>query len=926
MLQNLKGTWKYDRQPYPNEGENLGTIDANGKVLNGPVGLYNSSTNLTGSGIVITGNRSRDGGGIAANGTVILGVAKDVYRFNSEIDITKKWVGADGEDVTIELMYKDNNGNTKRLRDMDTEQEYTIELDEGTGTDKPEDAVIYRTGAWKAKALIPAFIYEKDSNNNIVGDPIYLYKIKKSDGSYFNLTTTAGIKELHDYIGKNGSKDLTVEWNLFIKETVQSVDGETKYVVERTVKSSIGKTETKPVQLGSPVVGENGQLINGFDINFTTVTIQQEIENSLKSTNVELTKAQLGAKNIKVSGAEFALYKAKVASGNSDVSVNAGNGAIFVENSRPSTYGDDNSKIAPVNANAITSGNNGIITLSDIEPGTYLLFETKAPAGYERAQSPWFIRVGKDGAATVVAMPEDNEGMIIHNTVNVYDSAGNAYNERKASLNTWVKDKYWYKDWFDVTSGSDNLSEGKTVDDVVMDAGRTGRTLTDKILENDKEQIRLTKVKGTSATNLSTDAKIPGAKFRLYTTTETPARSGIWYKAEEVEPKQELVSDGNGDIALPRAVTRTEGSDIVYWLEETQAAPGYVKNPAPWLIWVSNGNVTHLRYATPSRFDDSKVVRGDDLGGYIEITNLKYIHNEPIEFKKVSASDPTRTLSNVKFQLYRVANWNDGCDDTNAAKGNWANWKNKQGADRVLQIGSPIGSQVTSGQDGTFKLPTEGAGAYFIKEVDPVPGYKTVENPWLLVLNEDGTYKLGHSTSPDAKDRNDYWKPTKYTLCDNLTLTNERKPIELTKVDENGAAVTGSSAQFVITKVGEDDPTMEANNYMKEEEQKNDNFFMMDNSKQVLKKRDTELNKLLNSVNDLAGIFKDMQVLVMEQGSILDRIDYNIDVASTNVVKGKNSLIKANDYHKNNCFRNVIIVLLICIFIEAFMLIFKFIK
>ena len=126
--------------------------------------------------------------------------------------------------------------------------------------------------------------------------------------------------------------------------------------------------------------------------------------------------------------------------------------------------------------------------------------------------------------------------------------------------------------------------------------------------------------------------------------------------------------------------------------------------------------------------------------------------------------------------------------------------------------------------------------------------------------------------------------------------------------------------------VGEDDPTNEVNNFMKEEENQNDNFLMTDNSKQVLKKRDTELNKLLNSVSDLAGIFKDMQVLVMEQGSILDRIDYNIDIASTNVVKGKNSLIKANDYHKNNCFRNVIIVLLVCIFIEAFMLIFKFIK
>ena len=55
----------------------------------------------------------------------------------------------------------------------------------------------------------------------------------------------------------------------------------------------------------------------------------------------------------------------------------------------------------------------------------------------------------------------------------------------------------------------------------------------------------------------------------------------------------------------------------------------------------------------------------------------------------------------------------------------------------------------------------------------------------------------------------------------------------------------------------------------------------------MLKKRDNELNQLLNSVNDLAGIFKDMQVLVMEQGSILDRIDYNIDIASTNITSGK---------------------------------------
>jgi len=128
---------------------------------------------------------------------------------------------------------------------------------------------------------------------------------------------------------------------------------------------------------------------------------------------------------------------------------------------------------------------------------------------------------------------------------------------------------------------------------------------------------------------------------------------------------------------------------------------------------------------------------------------------------------------------------------------------------------------------------------------------------------------------------------------------------------------------------GEEDPTYEINSSIKEESNDNNNinnFLMTDNSDLVLQRRDNELNLLLNSVNDLAEIFKDMQTLVMEQGSILDRIDYNIDIASTNVTSGKNSIVKANEYHKKNCFRNVIIVLLICIFIEASLLIFKFIK
>ena len=79
-------------------------------------------------------------------------------------------------------------------------------------------------------------------------------------------------------------------------------------------------------------------------------------------------------------------------------------------------------------------------------------------------------------------------------------------------------------------------------------------------------------------------------------------------------------------------------------------------------------------------------------------------------------------------------------------------------------------------------------------------------------------------------------------------------------------------------------------------------FLATQDNNEQLRKRDNELNILLDSVNELAQLFKDMQTLVMEQGTILDRIDYNIDIASTNISKGKKNIIKADEHLKNNCF------------------------
>ena len=109
----------------------------------------------------------------------------------------------------------------------------------------------------------------------------------------------------------------------------------------------------------------------------------------------------------------------------------------------------------------------------------------------------------------------------------------------------------------------------------------------------------------------------------------------------------------------------------------------------------------------------------------------------------------------------------------------------------------------------------------------------------------------------------------------------------------------------------------------KNEEKNSNDFLSTQENNDQLQRRDEDLTNLLKSVNELAQIFKDMQTLVMEQGTILDRIDYNIDIASNNISKGKKNITKADKHMKNNCFRNVIIILIVIIFIEALLLVFK---
>ena len=104
----------------------------------------------------------------------------------------------------------------------------------------------------------------------------------------------------------------------------------------------------------------------------------------------------------------------------------------------------------------------------------------------------------------------------------------------------------------------------------------------------------------------------------------------------------------------------------------------------------------------------------------------------------------------------------------------------------------------------------------------------------------------------------------------------------------------------------------------------NENYLLKTEKVNQLKRRDTELCELLNSMNNLTSTFRDLKNLVMEQGTVLDRIDYNIDSAAVNTAKGKQHLMKASELQKKSCFRNAMLALVFIIFIESVILIMKF--
>lgn len=81
----------------------------------------------------------------------------------------------------------------------------------------------------------------------------------------------------------------------------------------------------------------------------------------------------------------------------------------------------------------------------------------------------------------------------------------------------------------------------------------------------------------------------------------------------------------------------------------------------------------------------------------------------------------------------------------------------------------------------------------------------------------------------------------------------------------------------------------------------------------VIAQREREIEDIATGIIELAGIFQELQAMVIDQGSMLDRIDYNVERMGTEVKGAEKELKVATGYQKRSVKRKVMLLLLLCI-------------
>ncbi|KAI1349524.1 t-snare, syntaxin [Xylaria sp. FL0043] len=81
----------------------------------------------------------------------------------------------------------------------------------------------------------------------------------------------------------------------------------------------------------------------------------------------------------------------------------------------------------------------------------------------------------------------------------------------------------------------------------------------------------------------------------------------------------------------------------------------------------------------------------------------------------------------------------------------------------------------------------------------------------------------------------------------------------------------------------------------------------------VILQREREIEDIAQGIIELSDLFRDLQNMVIDQGTMLDRIDYNVERMATDVKKAEKELVVASGYQRRDTKRKAILLLILLI-------------
>ena len=81
----------------------------------------------------------------------------------------------------------------------------------------------------------------------------------------------------------------------------------------------------------------------------------------------------------------------------------------------------------------------------------------------------------------------------------------------------------------------------------------------------------------------------------------------------------------------------------------------------------------------------------------------------------------------------------------------------------------------------------------------------------------------------------------------------------------------------------------------------------------AIAQREQEINEIAKGIIELSDIFRDLQTMVIDQGTMLDRIDYNVERMATDVKGAEKELTVATGYQRKSMKRKILLLLLLLV-------------